>query len=93
MKAYKTISKTRLWVALSYRQNFDAKSINEAQYITPIVGLQHKKFMFSYTYTNQISDIVFTNTGFHQISVGVNLFTRRIRAAAAPMMDDFYIGY
>ncbi|MEO9570826.1 MAG: type IX secretion system membrane protein PorP/SprF [Polaribacter sp.] len=88
LKAYKNISKTQLWAALSYRRSFDANAIDNSQYFSPIVGLNFNNLMFSYTYTKQTNDIVLTNTGFHQISVGINLWTREQRAAACPNINS-----
>jgi type IX secretion system PorP/SprF family membrane protein len=93
IKAYKTISKTQFWGALSYRRSFDANAIENAQYITPIVGINFKNLMFSYTYTNQINETVLTNTGFHQISVGINLWTIKQRAAACPNINAEFGGF
>lgn len=86
-KAYKDFSDTRLWAALSYRRSFDAQPIENLTYITPIIGVNYKKWMFSYTYTRQLNEIVLTDAGFHQVSVGVNLFTRRPRASACPNLN------
>ena len=93
IKAYKTISKTQFWGALSYRRSFDANAVENAQYITPIVGINFKNLMFSYTYTNQINETVLTNTGFHQISVGINLWTIEQRAAACPNINAEFGGF
>ncbi|QMU64648.1 MAG: type IX secretion system membrane protein PorP/SprF [Flavobacteriaceae bacterium] len=87
IKAYKTYEDTQLWVVLSYRKSFDANPIENLQYITPIIGINHRKLMFSYTYTKQLNDIVLTNAGFHQFSLGINLFTRRQRATACPNIN------
>lgn len=88
LKAYKNISESQLWAALSYRRTFDANAIENAQFISPIIGLNYKNWMFSYTYTNQMNDVVLTNTGFHQVSVGINLWTREPRAAACPNINS-----
>ena len=93
IKAYKTISKTQFWGALSYRRSFDVNAIENAQYITPVVGINFKNLMFSYTYTNQINETVLTNTGFHQISVGINLWTIKQRAAACPNINTEFGGF
>lgn len=87
IKAYKTYNETQFWAALSYRRGFDSQPVENLKYITPIIGVNYKKFMFSYTYTKQLNDIVLTNAGFHQISVGVNVFTRRPRASACPNIN------
>jgi len=87
LKAYKEFDKVQLWGALSYRKGFDAKPIEDLVYITPIIGVNYNKWMFSYTYTRQMNDIVLTDLGFHQVSIGVNLFTRKPRAAACPNIN------
>jgi type IX secretion system PorP/SprF family membrane protein len=86
-KAYKDFNKAQLWGALSYRKGFDTKPIEDLVYITPIIGVNYNKWMFSYTYTRQMNDIVLTDLGFHQVSIGVNLFTRKPRAAACPNIN------
>ena len=55
---------------------FDENPINKSQFISPIVGVNYKNFMFSYTYTNQIDSVVLSNSGFHQITLGLNLWTK-----------------
>jgi len=87
LKAYKDFDKAQLWGALSYRRGFDAKPIEDLVYITPIIGVNYNKWMFSYTYTRQLNDVVLTDFGFHQVSIGVNLFTRKPRAAACPNIN------
>ena len=90
LKAYKTFSQTQIWAAISYRKSFDPNTIDSSQFISPIIGLNYNNFMFSYTYTKQMNDIVLTNTGFHQVSVGVNLWTRKPRAAACPNINSLF---
>ena len=90
LKAYKNISESQLWAALSYRRSFDANAIQNAEFITPVIGLNYKNWMFSYTYTSQINEVVLTNTGFHQVSVGLNLWTREPRAAACPNINSAF---
>lgn len=90
LKAYKNISETQLWAALSYRRTFDASAIQNAEFISPVIGLNYKNWMFSYTYTNQLNDVVLTNSGFHQVSVGINLWTREPRGAACPNINSSF---
>ncbi|WP_298782470.1 type IX secretion system membrane protein PorP/SprF [uncultured Polaribacter sp.] len=87
IKAYKDISNTQLWAALSYRRSFDINAIQNAEFISPILGVNYKNFMFSYAYTKQANDIVLTSGGFHQVSLGLNLWTRKQRAAACPNIN------
>ena len=87
LKVYKTLADTEIWAALSYRRNFDVNSIDDASYISPIVGLNYKNFMFSYTYTKQLNEVLFAENGFHQISIGVNLWTRASRGLSCPNIN------
>lgn len=90
IKAYKTFSKTQLWAAVSYRAGFDTNAIENAQFISPIIGINFNNLMFSYTYTNQMNETVLTTSGFHQVSVGMNLWTREPRAAACPNINSAF---
>ena len=81
IKAYKNLDFGKLWGGLSYRRSFDgAESTNgqqKLQYFTPIVGINFNNFMFAYTYSHVSGDVKFDNGGFHQISLGINLFCKR----------------
>jgi type IX secretion system PorP/SprF family membrane protein len=82
LKVYKTLEFGRLWGALSYRRSLDgaqfvegnAISEQKLQYITPILGINFKNYMFSYTYSHLLGNVKFDNGGFHQITLGINLF-------------------
>ena len=84
MKVYKGMDFGRLWGGLSYRRSFDGGQYNsnggleeqKLQWITPIVGVNYKQFMFSYTYSHIMGDIKFDNGGFHQITLGIDIFCR-----------------
>lgn len=84
LKLYKNLENGRLWGGLSYRRSLDgaqyadgnAISTQKLQYITPIVGLNYKQFMFSYTYSYLAGKVNFDNAGFHQLTIGANLFCR-----------------
>ena len=91
LKGYKTLSKTKIWTALSYRRNFDASSMDNSHYISQVIGLSYHKFMFSYAFTKQLNDVLFAASNFHQISIGINLWTSsRQRAAACPNINTNY---
>lgn len=86
IKAYKNLDFGKVWGALSYRRNFDgAQYLNgsgaaiaqKQQYITPIVGINVNKFMFAYTYSHLTGDVNFGTGGFHQITLGIDLFCRK----------------
>ena len=93
LKAYKTLSETQFWAAISYRRGFDSNAIENSQFISPVVGINYQNFMFSYTYTNQMNETVLTSSGFHQVSVGINLWTRERRAAACPNINSAFGGF
>jgi hypothetical protein len=90
LKIYKNLSKAQLWAALSYRKNFDNNSVDNAAYLSPVLGVNYKNWMFSYVYTRQLNDVLFAESGFHQISLGINLWTREQRAAACPNINANY---
>lgn len=85
LKAYKDFDFGKLWGGLSYRRSFDAAQYEKngsvetqrLQYLTPIIGLNFKSYMVSYTYSHLIGDIKFDQGGFHQITLGINLFCKR----------------
>ncbi|MFP9100930.1 type IX secretion system membrane protein PorP/SprF [Flavobacterium sp. RHBU_24] len=83
LKAYRELDFGRVWGGLSYRRSLEGaqyqKDLNGdikeqyMQYITPIVGINYKNFMFAYTYSYLTGDVKFDNSGFHQITIGLNL--------------------
>ncbi|MFM9825693.1 type IX secretion system membrane protein PorP/SprF [Flavobacterium sp.] len=87
MKAYKNFDFGKLWGGLSYRRSFDGADFisgngvvsQKLQYITPIIGINYDKYMFAYTYSRVSGDVKFDNGGFHQITLGINLFCTRER--------------
>lgn len=85
MKVYKSLDFGRVWGALSYRRSFDgaqyvssSNSIEDQklQWISPIIGVNYKQFMFAYTYTHVIGDIKFDNAGYHQLTLGIDVFCK-----------------
>ncbi|RUT70889.1 type IX secretion system membrane protein PorP/SprF [Flavobacterium cupreum] len=87
LKAYKNMDFGSLWAALSYRRSFDGAQYSagngvasqKLQYITPIIGVNYKNFMFAYTYSQVTGDVKFDTGGYHQITLGVNLFCKKER--------------
>ena len=84
-KVYKTLDFGTIWGGISYRRSLDgaefvddrrALQSQKLQYITPLVGINYKAFMFSYTYTQLLGQVKFDNGGYHQITLGMNLFCR-----------------
>lgn len=87
LKVYKNLDFGRVWGGLSYRRSFDGAQYvdgtsigkQKLQYITPILGLNYKKFMFAYTYSHLTGDVKFDNGGFHQITLGLDIFCKNSR--------------
>lgn len=85
LKVYKELDFGRLWGGASYRRSLDGaqyvsgNSVEDQrlQYITPFVGVNYKNFVVAYTYTTLLGDVKFDNGGFHQITLGLNLFCTR----------------
>jgi type IX secretion system PorP/SprF family membrane protein len=91
MKAYKMIqSNIQLWAVLSYRQSFEGNTFESLKQITPILGMNYKRFMVSYTYTYQLGEIVLDNGGSHQITVGVNVFCKKQRSTGCPNINSMF---
>lgn len=90
LKAYKKIQdKMQLWAVLSYRQSFEGNKIESLQQITPIVGLNYKRFMLSYAYTYSIGDVVL-DYGSHQFTLGINVFCKKQRATGCPNISSMF---
>lgn len=78
LKVYKAVDFGKIWGGLSYRRSFDGAQYldgstlknQKLQYITPLIGINYKKFMAAYTYSNVMGDIKFDTGGFHQITLG-----------------------
>ena len=84
-KAYKEMDFGKIWGGLSYRRSLDGAeyldgtsvSTQKLQYISPILGVDYKDFMFAYTYAYQANSVVFNNGGFHQITLGYKFSCRK----------------
>lgn len=87
LKVYKQLDFGKLWGGLSYRRSLDGAEYVEnnsvqtqkLQFITPIVGVNYKNFMFSYTYSAVTGAVKFDNGGYHQITLGMNLWCKQER--------------
>lgn len=89
LKAYRKIGDNNtLWAALSYRRGFDGNKVQELSQLTPIIGINLSRVMISYTYTQALNNIVIANSGFHQISFGIDLFCKEARASACPNVNS-----
>lgn len=85
MKAYKNMDFGSVWGGLSYRTSFDGAEFNNGngtskqryQSLSPVLGVNYNNFMFAYTYSHLGGDVKFGTGGFHQITLGLNLFCKR----------------
>lgn len=84
MKVYKPLDRALVWAAVSYRKSFNSSDVSELNYVSPILGANFGRMMMSYTYTQQVGKVLVDRSGFHQITVGFNLFCRKTRASACP---------
>jgi type IX secretion system PorP/SprF family membrane protein len=82
LKLYKALDFGKVWGGVSYRRGIDGAqyvngtsvSTQKLQYITPILGVNYKQFMVAYTYSYLAGNVNFDTGGFHQITLGINLF-------------------
>lgn len=74
IKAYYPFDNGKIWGGASYRRGFDMGDEEAPNYITPILGITFDKYIFSYSYTMQKNDVLFADGGYHQITLGMNLF-------------------
>ncbi|MEO8234700.1 MAG: type IX secretion system membrane protein PorP/SprF [Flavobacterium sp.] len=87
LKVYKAVDFGKIWAALSYRRSFDgAQYVNGTelknqylQYVTPIVGVNYKQFMFAYTYSQVTGKVKFDTGGYHQITLGYDFGCKKER--------------
>ncbi|UZO81187.1 type IX secretion system membrane protein PorP/SprF [Aquimarina sp. ERC-38] len=88
-KVYQDVgSLLTLWGGISYRRAFDgaqfstgglAVETQKLQYITPFAGFHYKQWMLGYTYNYQLNDILVSNSGFHQLTLGYDFGKRKER--------------
>jgi type IX secretion system PorP/SprF family membrane protein len=84
-KVYRAMDFGQLWGGISYRRSVDgAEYLNgidvanqKLQYLTPVIGINFNKFMFAYTYTQQMGNVKFYNGAYHQITLGFNFLGGR----------------
>ena len=85
-KVYRELDFARVWGGLSYRRSFDGAEFldgqeiknQKLQYFTPVLGINYKKFLFAYTYSYQTGTVRFDAGGFHQLTVGYNIFEGKV---------------
>lgn len=78
MKVWRKMNFGSMWGVLSYRRSFDGAEYvsgeqikdQKLQYITPVIGVSLREFLFAYTYSYQVGNVRFDNGGYHQITLG-----------------------
>jgi len=84
MKVYKELDFGKLWRGISYRRSLDGAQYVEGnsvadqklQYVTPILGVNFKNFVFSYTYSHLLGTVKFDSGGFDRVTFRMNLFCK-----------------
>jgi len=87
IKVHKELSVGTIWGGLSYRRSIEGAqfltstgvSSQKLQYITPILGFNYKNVMLAYTYSKVSGPVLFDTGGYHQITLGMDLFCKRER--------------
>ena len=82
-KVYKKMDFGKVWGGLSYRRSLDGaeyattsgtSETQKLQYISPFLGVNYKRYMFGYTYAHQTGQLKLIDGGYHQITLGLNVF-------------------
>jgi len=76
IKFYHDLSGGSLFYGVSYRYYPGPGGQSPLQDFTPLLGLYAGKFYLSYQYTHQMAEATFSQSGFHQISLGYNFDCR-----------------
>jgi type IX secretion system PorP/SprF family membrane protein len=87
LKIYKELAEGAIWGGISYRVDFDRTLITsqqgafrqKLQYFTPFFGVNYKNLMVGYTYSKLSGSLLFDSGGYHQITLGFNLFCRPVK--------------
>jgi len=85
IKIHKELPVGTIWGGLSYRRSFEGAEYltttgvasQKLQYITPFLGFNYKNVMVAYTYSKVSGPVLFDTGGYHQITLGMNLFCKR----------------
>lgn len=87
LKSHHSLRETQLWVGTSFRKGLTNTLTKNAtvpynepfSQISAILGINHKKWMFSYTYTTAVGNIKINTSGFHQITLGIDIISNAYR--------------
>ena len=90
IKAYKNLQQGQLWGGVSLRKSFEENPIQGLNQLSVLLGMNYKKYMAGYTYTHELGDITFQNGGFHQLTIGINVFCKESKALGCPNLNQSY---
>ncbi len=82
LKAYRNVGDAQLWLGMSFRRQFERAEQpgtdrgKRTMSITPILGAKYSNIMFSYNYSQPLGSLNFSNIGFHQITIGIDLWCK-----------------
>lgn len=82
LKAYKNVGDGQMWFGLSYKRYFekaDQLATDQGQRsnsITPILGGKFRNVLIAYNYSQPIGSLNITQGGFHQVTVGLDLWCK-----------------
>ncbi len=87
LKSHHSIRETQFWVGSSYRKGLTTTLTNNGtnpfsepfSQLTAILGTKHNGWTFSYTYTVGIGNIKINNSGFHQLTLGIDILSNDYR--------------
>ena len=87
LKSHHSIRETQFWVGSSYRKGLTStQTINGTNpfnepfsQLTAILGMKNNLWTFSYTYTVGVGNIKINNSGFHQLTLGVDILSNAYR--------------
>lgn len=79
-KMYREVGFGTVFAGLSFRRSFDGASLGtdgglqeqRLQLITPLLGVNYKRFLFAYNYSYQSGDLRVDDGGFHQLTIGLD---------------------
>jgi type IX secretion system PorP/SprF family membrane protein len=87
LKSHHSIRQTQLWLGTSYRKGLTDTQTKSAlaaysesfNQITLLTGIKHQNWIFSYAYTVGLGDIIINNSGFHQLTIGIDFLSDKYR--------------
>jgi type IX secretion system PorP/SprF family membrane protein len=64
---------SEFWGGVSYRKAYNIEKYEDANYLTSHIGVNYNNFIFSYSYSFQHNNTIFSKGDFHQITLGMNI--------------------